>query len=157
MSERSTQHGTFVIERTFAASPARVFAAWAEPKAKARWFRGPDEWKEAGRELEFRVGGRECLTGVWPSGRVSAFDGRYQDIVPDQRIIYSYDMHLDGKRISVSLATVEFMPAGAGTRMIFTEQAVFLDGFDDAGGRERGTGALLDNLEAALRLEPASA
>ena len=157
MSERSTQHATFVIERTFVASPARVFAAWAEPKAKARWFRGPDEWKEAGRELEFRVGGRECLTGVWPGGRVSAFDGRYQDIVPDQRIIYSYDMHVDGKRISVSLATVEFMPAGAGTRMIFTEQAMFLDGFDDAGGRERGTGALLDNLEAALRLEPAGA
>ena len=33
MSKRSTQHATFVIERDCAASRARVFAAWAEPKA----------------------------------------------------------------------------------------------------------------------------
>ena len=151
MSERSTRHATFVIERGFAAPPAQVFAAWAEPKAKARWFRGPDEWKERDRELDFRVGGRERLVGVFPGGRVSSFDARYQDIVPDQRIVYNYDMHLNETRISVSLATVEFKPAGAGTRMLFTEQAVFLDDFDDAGGRERGTRALLDNLDAELR------
>jgi hypothetical protein len=46
MSKRSTQHATFVIERDYAAAPARVFAAWAEPKAKARWFVGPDEWEK---------------------------------------------------------------------------------------------------------------
>lgn len=151
MSERSTHHATFVVERTFTTSPARVFAAWATPEAKAHWFRGPDEWQETDRELDFRVGGRERLSGVWPGGRISVFDGRYQDIVQDQRIIYTYEMHLNETRISISLATVELKPAGAGTRMIFTEQAVFLDGFDDAGGREKGTRALLDKLEAALR------
>jgi uncharacterized protein YndB with AHSA1/START domain len=88
---------------------------------------------------------------IFAGGRVSSFDAHYQDIVPDQRIVYTYDMHLNETRISVSLATVEFKPAGAGTRMIFTEQAVFLDDFDDAGGRERGTRALLDNLDAELR------
>ena len=76
--------------------------------------------------------------------------------MPDQRIVYSYDMHLDGARISVSLATVEFKPEGAGTRMIFTEQGVFLDGYDDPAGRERGTRALLDNLDAELRRAAAS-
>jgi hypothetical protein len=39
--------------------------------------------------------------------------------------------------------------------MKFTEQATFLDDFDDAGGRERGTGLLLDSLEASLKLETA--
>src|SRR5713226_7105853 len=146
MRKRSTHPATFVIERTYDASPAQVFAAWAEPKAKARWFRGPDEWKERDRELDFRVDGRERLVGVFPDGRVSSFDARYEDIVPGERIVYAYDMHLNETRISVSLATVELKPAGAGTRMIFTEQAVFLDDFDDAGGRERGTRALLDNL-----------
>ena len=51
--------------------------------------------------------------------------------MPNERIIYGYDMHLDDKRISVSLATVEFKPAGKGTRLTFTEQGAFLDGFDD--------------------------
>ncbi|MBV8652023.1 MAG: SRPBCC domain-containing protein, partial [Alphaproteobacteria bacterium] len=73
------------------------------------------------------------------------------DIVPDERIIYSYDMHLDDKRISVSLATIELKPAGAGTRLVFTEQGVFLDGYDDAGSRERGTQGLLDKLGAWLK------
>src|SRR5258708_34599529 len=60
-------------------------------------------------------------------------------------------MHLDERRISLSLETVEFMPEGAGTRMIFTEQDAFLDGYDNAGQREQGTRDLLDNLGAALR------
>jgi uncharacterized protein YndB with AHSA1/START domain len=152
MSERSTKHATFVIERTFPAAPARVFAAWADPAAKARWFGGPaDKWKELLRESDFRVGGRDRLHGAWTGGPVSKFDCHYQDIVPDQRIVYTYVMHIDDRKISVSLATVEFKPAGAGTRLFLTEQGVFLDGYDDAGSRERGTGSLMDRLEAALR------
>jgi uncharacterized protein YndB with AHSA1/START domain len=143
-----------VIERTYAASPARVFKAWAEPKAKARWFADPDE-REAKYELDFRVGGREINGGGPPGGPAHTYDARYQDIVADERIVYTYDMHLDDKRISVSLATVEFKLAGAGTRLIFTEQAVFLDGLDNPADREHGTRALLDKLDAALRREPA--
>src|SRR5580658_8596882 len=71
-------------------------------------------------------------------------------IVPDERIVYAYEMHMDDVKISVSLATVEFKPDGAGTRMIFTEQGVFLDSFEDGGGREQGTRVLLDQLGAAL-------
>ncbi len=156
--ERSVTHATFAIERTYEAAPARVFAAWATPEAKARWFAGPaDKWKELDREFDFRVGARERLSGVWPGGTVAAFDGRYEDIVPDQRIVYTYDMQLDERRISVSLATVEFKPAGKGTRLIFTEQAVFLDGYDDKGSREHGTRGLLDRLDAELQRDSATA
>ena len=151
MSRRSVSHGTFVIERTYAASPARVFAAWADPAAKAVWFVGPDGWKELRREIDFRIGGRERLTGAHPDGRVSDFDAVYHDIVPDRRIVYSYGMQVDDKRISVSLATVELAPAGRGARLTFTEQAAFLDGFDGAAGREQGTGLLLDQLGRMLQ------
>jgi uncharacterized protein YndB with AHSA1/START domain len=157
MTERSVTHATFVIERTYATSPARVFAAWATPAAKARWFVGPDEWETSDHKLDFRIGGRESVSGGPPGGPVHAFNAMYQDIVPNERIISTYDMHLNETRISVSLATVEFKPAGAGTRLIYTEQGAFLDGYDDAGQREHGTRALLDNLDAALRREPASA
>jgi uncharacterized protein YndB with AHSA1/START domain len=157
MSERSTHHATFVIERTYAAAPAQVFNAWADPGAKARWFAGPEDWESGKYELEFRVGGRERASGGPPGGPVHVYDARYQDIVPGERIVYTYDMHLDQARISVSLATVEFKPAGTGTRLIFTEQAVYLDGYDTVASREHGTGELLDALAAALRREPARA
>jgi uncharacterized protein YndB with AHSA1/START domain len=75
--------------------------------------------------------------------------------VPDQRIVYTYDMHMDDKRISVSLATIELEPAGKGTRLIFTEQGAFLDGYDIPADREHGTGGLLDNLGKELRREAA--
>ncbi|HEX6549551.1 MAG TPA: SRPBCC family protein [Gammaproteobacteria bacterium] len=151
VAEHSAQHATFTIEREFAAAPAAVFAAWATVEAKSRWFGAPPgSWKPLEREFEFRVGGRERLKGTWNNGTVSDFDARYQDIVPDQRIVYSYDMHLNDNRISVSLSTVEFQPFAKGTHVKYTEQAVYLDGYDDAGSRERGTRALLDNLAASL-------
>lgn len=146
MGERSVTHATFVIERRYAAAPAAVFGAWAQPEAKARWFAGPAGWKQIKREFDFRTGGRERVSGMHAHGLVSDFDARYLDIVPDQRIIYSYDMYVDEVKISVSLATVEFKAAAKGTRLVFTEQAAFIDGFDDGGGRERGTVGLLDQL-----------
>jgi uncharacterized protein YndB with AHSA1/START domain len=152
VAKQRAQHGTFVIERQFSQPPKRVFAAWADPKAKAQWFAGTaGKWEPLLREMDFSVGGRERLRGEWEGGTVSDFDAHYHDIVPDRRIVYSYAMHIDGKRISVSLATIEFERAGAGTRLILTEQGAFLDGYDDAGSRERGTRELLDRLEAALQ------
>jgi len=157
MTKRSVTHATFVIERTYPASPARVFAAFASRAAKVRWFVGPPEWGPSDHELDFRVGGRERVSGGPKGGTIHLFEARFQDIVPDQRIISSYDMHLGDKRISVSLATVALEPAGTGTRLTYTEQGAFLDGYDDAGAREHGTRGLLDQLGAALAREAASA
>ena len=158
MTERSTHHATFVIDRSYDSSPARVFGAFAKPEAKARWFVGPaGKWTEIAREFDFRVGGRERLKGGFAGGPVSAFDCLYWAIVPDERIVYTYDMHLDEKRISVSLATVEIKPEGTGTRLIFTEQGAFLDGHDTSAQRKQGTGDLLDALGGELRREDASA
>src|SRR5262245_7275807 len=136
MPARSTRHATFTIERRYAAAPARAFAAWADAKAKARWFAGPDDWKKSDHTLDFRVGGRESVSGGPPGGPVHRYDAIYHDIVPNERIILAYDMHLDDRRISVSLATIEFKPAqlkegGKGTLLVYTEQGVFLDGYDD--------------------------
>lgn len=75
-----------------------------------------------------------------------AYDARYLDIVPDQRVIFAYDMHLDAAKISVSLTTVEFRAEGAGIRLSFTEQGAFLDGYDNPRQREEGTNFLLDAL-----------
>ena len=151
MTERSTKHATLTIERTFAATPARVFAAYADVKSKARWFVGPEGWEKSNLKLDFKVGGRESVSGGPPGGGpIHYYDALYQDIVPDQRIVLTYEMHMDKIRISVSLGTTEFKRAGAGTRLVYTEQAVFLDGYDDAGSRERGTRGLFDQLATFL-------
>jgi uncharacterized protein YndB with AHSA1/START domain len=151
MTKRSVTHDTFRIERTYDAAPSRVFEAFADPTAKARWFGGPPEWVQLEREMDFRVGGREVDSGGPKGGPVHSFEARYQDIVPNERIVFTYDMHLGDARISVSLTTIELAPAGTGTRLVFTEQGVYLDGYDDARQREHGTRELLDALGAALQ------
>jgi uncharacterized protein YndB with AHSA1/START domain len=98
MSERSVQHGTFVVERRYEASPERTFAAWADREAKARWFIDTDAYLE----LDFRI--------------------------------------------SVSVATAEFLPERDGSRLVFTEQGAFLDGHEMPAQREQGMGSLLDRL-----------
>lgn len=151
MTARSVQHATFTIERAYDAPLALVFRAWADKDAKARWFAAPVDWKDVVREQDFRVGGRDRLKGTWPDGHVSDFTAQYWDIVPEQRIVYVYEMHIDGVKISVSLATVQFRKAGKGSGLIVTEQGAFLDGYDDSGSRERGTGTLLDGLGRSLQ------
>lgn len=150
---RSTRHASFTLQRTYPASPARVFAAWSEPAAKAKWFAGPhDSWTPVERSMDFRVGGHERVSGRFKdSGIVSTFDCYYQDIVPGERIVYSYDMKLNGNRISVSVACIELKAQGTGTQLTMTEHGVFLDDYDDCGSRERGTNALLDQLGASLK------
>ena len=150
MSERSTEHGAFVVERVYDASPKRVFAAWSDPEAKARWFDGSD----GEREFDFRVGGWERHQGTLPDGREYAFQALYRDIVLDRRIVYTYDMLLDGIRISVSVATAEFRPERDGTRLVFTEQVAFLDGHETPAQREHGMGSLLDSLGQWLQVSP---
>jgi uncharacterized protein YndB with AHSA1/START domain len=145
-SERSVTHDTFVIERDYDAGPETTYAAWADPEEKARWFPLSDD---GGYEFDFRIGGKESASGE-VGGSTFTYEATYQDIVPNERIVYSYDMNMDGTRISVSLATVEFKSSGDGTRLVFTEQGAFLDGLDTADQRQQGTGTLLDALGKAL-------
>jgi uncharacterized protein YndB with AHSA1/START domain len=147
---RSVVHAIFSLERVYDASPALVFRALSDPAAKARWFEGGGGWAVIERVMDVRPGGRERAKGRWPNGLVTTFDAVYFDVVPNRRLVYCYEMHLDARKISVSLATIELAPDGAGTRLKITEQGAFLDGYDDAGSREHGTGLLLDRLGASL-------
>ena len=150
MTDRNVVHATFCIERAYPVPPARAFAAWASAEAKAQWFAGPEGFECYERSMDFRSGGAERLWGKHPGGKVSDFQARYFEVIPDARIIYGYEMYVDGRKISVSLATIEFQPSGQGTRLVMTEQGAFLDGYDDAGSREEGTRWLLEKLGHAL-------
>jgi uncharacterized protein YndB with AHSA1/START domain len=150
MTHSTVAHDTFVIDRTYNVPVAQVFRAWADPLLKARWFAGSPEALGAGYELDFRVGGREVNRGGPPGGPVFTYESEFRDIVPDRRIVYTYEMHQDEHRISVSVATVQFLGEGAATRLVLTEQGVFLDGHDTVAQREEGTRSLLDSLAILL-------
>jgi uncharacterized protein YndB with AHSA1/START domain len=150
MKNRSVTHSTFTIERTYDASPERVFRAFADKESKAKWFSGPDEWVLAKSEMDFRVGGREISSAGPKGGPLHTFEARYHDIVPNARIVYSYDLFVGDAKLSVSLTTIELDPVGKSTRLVFTEQGAFLDGHEDPKLREEGTRWLLGKLGDSL-------
>ena len=151
MSERSVQHGSFTIRRRYDAPPSRVFAAWADPAARLIWGAPGEGWALAEPRFDFRIGGIET-SRFGPAGDpVYRNETRYADIVPDRRIVFSYTIDRGETRISASLSTVELLPDGDGTRLVFTEQAAFLDGGDQPEIREGGWRSLLDKLDAMLR------
>jgi uncharacterized protein YndB with AHSA1/START domain len=127
-----------------------VFRAWTDPEAKRRWCVCDDGMVNTEYRIDFRPGGSELNRVVTPEGTVHLFQAHFLDIVPDHRIIYAFDMHVGERRISASLATVQFDPGGRGTRMTFTEQVAFLDGWHDREDRIRGTNEGLDRLELEL-------
>ena len=154
MTERSAIQASFTIERIFDAPPARVFQCFAEAETKKRWACHED-WRMT--EFDFRPGGREVSSGGEPGGPVYDFNGRYQDIVPGERIVFAFEMRRDGVRFSISVGTIQFEPHARGTRLLFSEQGVFLDGYEDPAQRESGSGVGLDNLAEMLRREAAAA
>lgn len=168
MTERSVIHDTFTIERTYPATPSRVFAAFASAEAKESWGETPDvESPDADAfadadatytEFDFRAGGRERFC-VKTEGTNFRYDALYYDIVPEQRIVYSYEMYKGDVRISVSVATIEFAKGGDGTELTWTEQGAYLDGIHGAEApelRKGGTMEMLDGLTSYLQRQAAS-
>jgi len=150
VNKRSVTHSTFVIARSYPKTPDRVFAAFADPAKKRRWFAEGEGTQVDHYEMEFRVGGVERACFRFKEGFACKNDTVYQDIVANQRIVFAYTMSVGDQRISSSLATVELLASDQGTNLIFTEQGAFFEGADGPQIREQGWRQLLDRLAAEL-------
>jgi uncharacterized protein YndB with AHSA1/START domain len=151
MTERSVTHATFRIERVYDVSPAEVFAAYADPRARRRWFVEGEGWDIESCELDFREGAAERSTFRFRGGPLIRNDTWYHEIIENQRFVFSYAMVVGEDRISVSLSTVELSPEGAGTRHVYTEQGAYLDGYDSVAQREAGCRQLNEALARELK------
>jgi uncharacterized protein YndB with AHSA1/START domain len=141
MSDRSTVHATFTLERAYSAPPARVFHAWADPQTKARWFAGnPSDY-----ELDFQSGGLE-RNSARHEGKLITWESLYREIITDERIVYTSVLSEDGTVATVSLTTVEFVADGDGTQLVLVEAGAYLDGREQSEWREQGTGDWLNAL-----------
>jgi uncharacterized protein YndB with AHSA1/START domain len=149
--QHSVIHSTFSIERSYPQSPARVFFAHANEAMKRRWLAEGEGWTVTKFTLDFRVGGSEISRFRYLDGPEITYDAVIQDIVPDQRIVFAYRMAVGPNPISVSLSTVELLPSGSGTRLIYTEQGAYFDDADAPKNREHGSRELLEKLAAELQ------
>jgi uncharacterized protein YndB with AHSA1/START domain len=155
MEEQTVIHSTFVIERSFARSPERVFSAFADATKKRRWYAERETNDVEEFKSDFRIGGAERLRyrmneGTPFPGVVLANEGSFLDIIPDRRIVSVSTMTLGDRHISSSLVTVELLPTDKGTDLIFTHQGAFFEGSDGPQMREAGWRTLLDQLTAEL-------
>ena len=112
-TDRTAEHGTFTITRTYPVPPERVFAPGpaVRPRRAGSAPRATSDYA-----LDFRVGGTETNRGGPPGGPVFTYEATYKDIVPPERIVYGYTMEADGTLISVSVTTVEFAAATGAPR-----------------------------------------
>jgi uncharacterized protein YndB with AHSA1/START domain len=151
LAAAKTEHGSFTLERTFKASPAHVFKAWANNESYYKWLISGDGWDIRKFERDFRAGGRE-YSEFAPTGSPDSFSntGVYLDIVPEARIVYAYTMDKNGKPFSASLATIEISADGKSTKLKFTEQGVHFDGVDSIEMRRKGWEGLMLTMEKEI-------
>jgi uncharacterized protein YndB with AHSA1/START domain len=158
METQPVVHNTFTLERTYAAAPQRVFAAFSDPSKKQRWFTEGEHHTLEAYDLDFRDGGTEHYSsrfneGTPVAGLALTNESTFQNIVPNRRIVFTSTMWVGGKCISISVGTVELEPAGQGTKLTLTFQSAFLEGADGPAMREAGWNTLLTKLGAELERE----
>ena len=145
------KYGTLTLTRSINAPRELVFKAWTELDHRKHWFAGPG-WSEIKRSVDLRVGGQEIAHGQFENGVETIYTSTFHHILPNERLIYAFDMHVAGEFFSSSLTGVDFITNNAKTELTYTEHCFFLGKEYDIEGRIEGTNWLLDQFTAHMKM-----
>ena len=148
-------HDTFVITKHYKAAPSSAFNAFSDPGKKRRWYADREQHHLEAFDMNFQTDGEEILRfrfgGNSPVAGLECVNvSKFLQIVPDQTLVMASTMDIAGRRISASLCTFEFRPAGDGTELVFTHQGTFFEGSDGPAMRRGGWQKLLDDAGAQV-------
>ena len=137
---------SLTLTRRFSAAPEKVYAAWADPQRLVQWF-GPGSVEEGSvkADIDLRVGGHYRIS-FRANGDYNEVGGIYREVVPNQRLVFSWAWHSTPER--ESLVTISIRPEGSGTLLVFNH-AQFADE-KARDNHQRGWTDLLGKLEAYL-------
>ena len=135
---------SLTLTRRLRAAPAKVFAAWTDPEKIVRWF-GPEQTivDSVSADMDVRVCGHFRIGFRTDYGEYHEVGGRYIEVVPDRRLVFSWAWHSTPER--QSQVTVVLRDEGDVTLLTLTHDK-FFDGAARDGHRRGWTGTL-DKLE----------
>jgi uncharacterized protein YndB with AHSA1/START domain len=138
---------SLTFRRRLNAPPAKVYAAWTDPQKMIQWFARADAKPGSMRaEIDARIGGRFRVRFNAEDGEYHEVGGVYRDVVPNQRLVFSWAWHSTPER--ESQVTVTLQPDGDGTLLTVHHAQLFDQAARD--GHERGWIGALDKLEKYL-------
>lgn len=113
------ESGTAEVRRHLTASPARVFAAFADASLVSRWLTPSRDVRLDVTEFDFRVGGRYRFTYRVPGRDAMVVTGEYRVIEPPSRIVFSWDIQPPDEHAGIrSEVTISLSPEGTGTDLL---------------------------------------
>ncbi len=108
------------IRRVFDAPPESVFKAYLDPALVPEWW-GPKRFSTTVDKMDARPGGLWRYISRDADGNEYAFHGVFHDIVPNERIVYTFEF--EGAPGHVSLETVAFKEVDGKTEV--TDKVVY--------------------------------
>lgn len=109
------------LTRHLRAPPEKVYAAWTEPERLIAWF-GPARVKPGSvrADLDVRIGGRYRISFEDDAGEYFEVGGVYREVVPNQRLVFSWAWHSTPER--ESQVTISLKPEVGGTLLVFSHE-----------------------------------
>lgn len=112
----------FSLERRFAVTPERLWAAWTDPDALSRWF-DPRSAEVLESHVDLRVGGRYRIVMRTPNGETLEVGGAYQEVEPPHTLSCSWAW--SGTPERESLVTVRLLATTGGTELTLNHNRLF--------------------------------
>ena len=143
MSATAATKPSLTLKRRLDAPPAKVYAAWTDPKKIGQWM-GPEGVKTLSAESDARVGGRYRFVMRSPDGETHDVSGEFREVVPNEKLVFTWGWISTPER--VSLVTVSLKPDGDGTLLTLTHEQFF-----DEAARDRHQHGWTGSLEKLAR------